>query len=274
MNMKMEQNNLCGSVAKHFANAAETYDLQTGIQQQAARRLAVKLQGMREPIGKVLEIGCGTGMLTAELARIFPDSRITAVDIADGMLQKASKRLTGNSNIQFIETDARELEADAEFSLVVSSSALHWMLPLECTFQKIKQFLVSDGILYFAMMARGTLSELHQLRTEIAPRKRAKHALPEIEQVTEALGRAGFTLLSGEQEPAKVRYDSAAAFLQALHRQGVTGGFIESGNQLTRGELGRLIKKYEQRHGTAEGGVSATYNVFYGKAVNQDCDNC
>ncbi len=271
--MKMEQKNLFTSVAKHFGNAAETYDLQTGIQKQAAQRLAVKLQGICDPGGKVLEIGCGTGMLTAELGRIFPESRITAVDIAGRMLEQARKSLSVHSNIEFVEADARELEAVDEFSLAVSSSALHWMLPLEYTFRKIKQFLIPEGILFFAMMVQGTLSELHQLRSEVAPHKTVKRTLPEVGQVTEALERAGLTLMNQELEPTMIRYDSAAAFLQALHQQGVTGGFTATGNQLTRGEIGRLLKKYEQRYGIANGGVSATYNVFYGKAVNQDSNN-
>jgi len=59
----------------------------------------------------------------------------------------------------------------------------------------------------------------------------------------------------------KIRYDDAAAFLRAIHEQGVTGGKVSIGTApLTRTELGQLVADYQENH-AYDDGVCATYET-------------
>lgn len=255
-------------VASRFTKAAGTYDSQPGIQSEVALNLAKRLEDRPEiDATSILEAGCGTGFLTRELCRIFPESRIVAVDIADTMLGQVRRHLSKQSNISLMQADIRKLATAERFTLIVSSSALHWMLPLEETFKLLRLRLKRDGHIMFAMMVKGTLGELHALRAKIAPQKRLRRSLPTASEVIGAMRESGFTPLQTEVEERSVRYASPAALLKAIHHQGVTGGFTASDGLLMRGEMRALMEEYEQRHATADGGVDATYKVLYVEGV-------
>ncbi len=69
----------------------------------------------------VLELGCGTGTFTADLARAFP--RLIAIDVAETLLEVARSRCP---TIDFRVMDAHCMTfPDATFDLVVGCSVLH-----------------------------------------------------------------------------------------------------------------------------------------------------
>ncbi|MBO0731417.1 MAG: methyltransferase domain-containing protein [Acidimicrobiaceae bacterium] len=78
------------------------------------------------PGAAVLEVGCGTGLLTAELAR-FPLA-ITAIDIGPAMIEVARRNLP--NEVRLVTSPFEEFKAaDASFDLVISATADHWIDP-------------------------------------------------------------------------------------------------------------------------------------------------
>lgn len=74
-----------------------------------------------------IDVGCGTGIATLDLARNLPDWRIVAVEPNADMLAKAKVTCAGQANIVFCEGSAEALPAEAECaSLVLAAQALHW----------------------------------------------------------------------------------------------------------------------------------------------------
>jgi trans-aconitate 2-methyltransferase len=71
----------------------------------------------------VVDLGCGTGELTAELARQLPESRVVGVDGSPQMLEKA--RALPAAGVTFEQGDL--LEVDGTFDLVFSHAVLHWI---------------------------------------------------------------------------------------------------------------------------------------------------
>ena len=71
---------------------------------------------------KVIDLGCGTGNLTRELAGALPNSHVTGLDSSPQMLEKAAPLST--SNLVFERGDQTELTD--EWDLIFSNAALHW----------------------------------------------------------------------------------------------------------------------------------------------------
>ncbi|MFF9478726.1 methyltransferase domain-containing protein [Streptomyces sp. NPDC014733] len=77
----------------------------------AANSAAYLLDSLR-PHMKVLDIGCGPGTITADLAALVPDGQVTALDRAPGILQQARATVEdrGLTNVRFAVGDVHALD--------------------------------------------------------------------------------------------------------------------------------------------------------------------
>ena len=71
---------------------------------------------------KVVDLGCGTGELTRQLADALPDSDVTGIDASPQMLKKAQSFTS--LNLHFEQGDQAQLAG--EWDLIFSNAALHW----------------------------------------------------------------------------------------------------------------------------------------------------
>ena len=93
-------------------------------EQQAIRR-AFLSEVEFAPSARVLEVGCGTGVLTRQLARWPGVGGVIGVDPAPSLLRRARELTADLPGIEFREADGRSLPfEDAAFDVVVYDSAL------------------------------------------------------------------------------------------------------------------------------------------------------
>jgi len=75
---------------------------------------------------RILEVGCGTGLFTARLARRLPQASFVATDCYEPMLDFAAKRLAEYPNIELRVQDAGEaLPPGLEFDVVCGVDIIH-----------------------------------------------------------------------------------------------------------------------------------------------------
>lgn len=81
-----------------------------------------------QPEEKWLDLGCGAGWLCRMLARRFPKSEFTGMDISGEMIESARRNSAGLENLHFETARAEEIPAeDGVFNRVVSvESAYYW----------------------------------------------------------------------------------------------------------------------------------------------------
>jgi len=73
----------------------------------------------------ILDIGCGDGILTAQLADRVHRGNVTGIDASVGMIETA--RTNQRPNLSFVRLDINATEYSAAFDLVFSNATLHWI---------------------------------------------------------------------------------------------------------------------------------------------------
>jgi trans-aconitate 2-methyltransferase len=103
---------------------AATYDRTSRPQQQWAEDVLGRLEGVARN-ATVLDVGCGTGRVTEQLALLVPEGRVMAIDASAEMVALARERLGGRAEVSC--HDVLELELDRTVDLVFSTATLHWV---------------------------------------------------------------------------------------------------------------------------------------------------
>jgi trans-aconitate methyltransferase len=124
---------------------AGEYHRQSGLQKALAnKRLArLTLAGNEH----VLDVGCGDGKITAEIAARVPRGAVLGTDPSPDMIRFAAGHFGPDRwpNLRFEVADARSLPYRAAFDLVVSFNALHWVPEQEAALRSIRVALKPGG---------------------------------------------------------------------------------------------------------------------------------
>src|SRR2546423_2203542 len=95
----------------------------------------------------VLDAGCGTGRLTADLFEVLPRGRVVGIDLSQNMLQSAREHLLAQygSRVSLVEADLLDLPFERAFDGIVSTAAFHWVLDHLRLFVGLRQALIPGG---------------------------------------------------------------------------------------------------------------------------------
>jgi tRNA (cmo5U34)-methyltransferase len=102
----------------------------------------------REEAISVLDLGAGTGLLGAMVARAFPGASLLLTDISEAMLARAQERFADNPKVRCLVQEHSHLAAIDEYDLVVSALSIHHLTDdtKQSLFDKIHQALKPGGM--------------------------------------------------------------------------------------------------------------------------------
>lgn len=139
---------------------SKDYEKHSNGQQQWARELISKLSlgGTEE----LLDIGCGDGKVTAEIASLLPGGRVVGVDSSASMIDLAKKRYPpeDHKNLMFELMDAADLAFGPHFDLVFSNAALHWVKDHRPVVESIYSCLRPGGRMLLQMGGKGNARDI------------------------------------------------------------------------------------------------------------------
>ncbi|HUK19525.1 MAG TPA: class I SAM-dependent methyltransferase [Bryobacteraceae bacterium] len=103
----------------------------------------------------ILDVGCGTGQLTAAIAR--SGAAVVGIDLSPAMVGQARANFP---SLCFRVEDVRALPYDGEFDAVFSNAALHWVQPADAAAAAIARALKPGGRLVAELGGRGNVSQI------------------------------------------------------------------------------------------------------------------
>ena len=248
-----------------FDRAGATYEAAAVLQAQVGAELLDRLAPFQLDPALILDLGAGTGRLSAELKRRYRRSRVIALDLAPGMLRQAARHQGWLRRFDRVCADAARLPLkSASADVIFSNLMLQWCDPPDRVLAEARRVLEPNGFFAFSTFGPDTLKELRSAWGEADAHTHVNRFL-DMHDVGDALMRAGFSEPVLDVERLTVTYADVLSLmrdLQSIGARNVTAGRLRS---LTgKGRLRRMRAGYEAFR--RDGRLPATYEVIYGAA--------
>ncbi|HCO95897.1 MAG TPA: methyltransferase type 11 [Phycisphaerales bacterium] len=119
---------------------------------------------------RILDLGCGDGVLTAEMAKFVPDGFVLGIDASENMVKTARKDHAG-ANLRFQMLDIDAIDFESEFDLVLSNATLHWVMDHGKLLRNVFKALKNQGTARFQFASDGNCTNLIRILREIMSTK-------------------------------------------------------------------------------------------------------
>lgn len=208
--------------------------------------MLLRLEWMTLKPKVILDAGCGTGAVTAQLQKRYPDAQLIAIDHSPDMLAYAKAHCP---NLTYHCTDAAVLPLpDQSVDLVFANFLVPWHADITSLLREWKRVLREDGLLIFTALGPDTLKEWRGVLSEdVSP------LLVDMHDVGDGLLQAGFMDPVLDVDHYTMTYRDQEKLLYELHASGMIGARLS-------------CEKITTVPKTDEGTWPVTYEVIYAHA--------
>jgi malonyl-CoA O-methyltransferase len=257
-------------VKRAFNTSAKTYDQHTSLQKSTITELLDHINPEDFSISRALDIGTGTGNLTAGLIQRFPKAKIYGCDLAGSMLVEA-RRKTGGKGI-FSTADAELLPyKENSFELVVSSFTFQWLNDWSRAINEIKKVLKPGGTFAFSVFGAKTFFELRQSFIKACAETGYSAGEPlklstSKNSIMESLVSAGFVTPVIRSYSVVEEYDSVRALIKSIRGMGAKNASNKRNRTPgVRTTLMKMFNIYEKNFGK-NNKIAASFEIIAGRA--------
>ena len=141
-------------------------------QQAWASEVLARLEGIA-PDATVLDVGCGTGLVTEALLALVPQGRVLAIDASADMVALAHRRLGDRAEVWC--QDVLDVEVDEPVDAIVSTAALHWVTDHDRLWTRLARALRPGGVLEVQCGGEGNIDRVREVIEVVA-----RDAAPEL----------------------------------------------------------------------------------------------
>ncbi len=233
-------------VSRSFSRAACRYDGFARLQALTGEKLLTLLAHQSAPY-TVLDAGAGTGAFSGRLGGMFPQARIIALDMAEGMASYIRHRFTAEEVQLVLCADCERLPlANGSVDIVFSNLALQWCTELAAVFAGFRRILRPHGVIVFSTFGPATLKELRLAWQAVDQYTHVNHFADE-RTIRTALQEAGLQAARLETCVSEVGYPSVYHLMRELKGLGAHNVTADRARHLTgKNALRQMISAYEQ----------------------------
>jgi trans-aconitate 2-methyltransferase len=171
----------------------------------------------------LMDAGCGTGRLTAELLQGLPHGRVVGVDLSQNMLAGARDYLARDfaGKFSLVAADLAYLPFENAFDGIFSTAAFHWVLDHDRLFRGLLRALRPGGWLRAQCGGAENLARLRKRTDELAATSKYERCFAgfrepwtynDAETAAAVLRRAGFVEINTNLECAPIFMEDLAKY--------------------------------------------------------------
>jgi malonyl-ACP O-methyltransferase BioC/dethiobiotin synthase len=252
--MKAQQH--IAQIRHRFGEAAARYEEHADVQRETAARLAQRIARLPLPRRPhILEIGCGTGLLSRALATRIGEADWTLTDISPRMLDtaRATLNLPGMVRYQLMDGEHPSTACGDRFDLICASLSTQWFTDLNRGLAALCALLAPGGYLCIATLAAGTFDEWKRAHADTGFTS-GTPCYPAPSDIGPAL-----SCMEGvvENEHISKRFTGGLQFLRGLRGIGATTP-ADHHTMLSATALRRVLQRFDAS------GSTVTYQLAFG----------
>lgn len=227
-------------VKNQFKKSLDKYEENALVQSVMAEKLVEYLPS--DNFQNILELGCGTGLLTKKLVNRICYKKYYANDIVEKSKIYLDKIL---KDYTFLAGNAQRLQVNCRFNLIISNAMFQWFSNLEKVLEYYKNLLIKNGIIAFSTFSPENYKEIKEL-TGLALEYKT------VDEITEIL-KKNYELKTIENFDYTMHFNNPLEILAHMKHTGV--------NALTAKHLGiKEVKAFCDDYKNTYPDLSLTYS--------------
>lgn len=148
-------------IKKQFEKSMDKYDENALVQQLMAEKLVCALVNTAgNTFGNILELGCGTGLLTKQLSVAVTYKKYYANDLVEKSKTCAVSIIP---DCNFICGNAQKIKPSAKMDLLISNAMFQWFSNLDKVLEYYRTILNPDGIIAFSTFSPDNFREIKSI---------------------------------------------------------------------------------------------------------------
>ncbi len=245
-------------IKSRFESNFKTYNKLALIQQQICNELSLLISTYcGGDIARAMEVGAGTGFLTSNLTKLYPNSEWYLNDLTPHSQNFISEFAEPTSH-SYIWGDAEEIEFPQNLDLIASSSTVQWFDDIDSFISKANRANNVGGYIALTTFGRENFKEINSTMGEgLEYLSRA--------ELEEILIKNGYDIVHSNDYTKSLLFDTPLDVLRHIKATGVNSIKRE---RLTKSRLLNFENSYKSLFSIADGRVTLTYHpiIIIGKA--------